>query len=41
MVSEDMKDLTKEEISPIYEKNYWVKAKCYQLPYGLDIVVLD
>lgn len=37
----NMKDLTEEDVAPIYEKNYWFKAKCYQLPSGLDLAVFD
>ena len=36
-----MKDLTVEDVAPIYEKNYWGKAKCDQLPSGLDLAVFD
>ena len=37
----NMKDLTVEDVAPIYEKNYWGKAKCDQLPSGLDLAVFD
>ena len=37
----NMKDLTVEEVAPIYEKNYWGRAKCDQLPSGLDLAVFD
>ena len=37
----NMKDLTVEYVAPIYEKNYWGKAKCDQLPSGLDLAVFD
>ena len=39
--TKDMEDLTKEDVAPIYEKNYWLRAKCAQLPYGLDLAVMD
>ena len=37
----NMKDLTVEDVAPIYEKNYWGRAKCDQLPSGLDLAVFD
>ena len=37
----NMKDLTVEDVAPIYEKNYWARAKCDQLPSGLDLAVFD
>ena len=39
--TKDMEDLTKEDVAPIYEKNYWLRAKCNQLPSGLDLAVMD
>lgn len=39
--TKDMKELTPEDVAPIYEKNYWGKAKCDQLPAGLDLAVFD
>jgi lysozyme family protein len=39
--TKDMKELTKEDVAPIYEKNYWLRAKCDQLPSGLDLAVMD
>ena len=39
--TKDMEDLTKEDVAPIYEKNYWLRAKCDQLPSGLDLAVMD
>ena len=39
--TKDMEDLTKEDVAPIYEKNYWLRAKCKQLPAGLDLAVMD
>ena len=36
-----MKDLTVEDVSPIYKKGYWDKCKCDSLPSGLDLVVFD
>ena len=37
----NMKDLTVEDVAHIYEKNYWGRAKCDQLPSGLDLAVFD
>ena len=39
--TKDMEDLTKEDVAPIYEKNYWLRAKCNPLPSGLDLAVMD
>ena len=39
--TKDMKDLLVEDVAPIYEKNYWQKAKCDHLPSGLDLSVFD
>jgi len=39
--TKDMKELTKKDVAPIYEKNYWLRAKCDQLPSGLDLAVMD
>jgi lysozyme family protein len=37
----EMKDLTVEDVEPIYEENYWDKCKCGELPTGLDLCVFD
>jgi len=37
----DMKDLTVEDVAPIYKKNYWDKCKCNDLDSGLDWAVFD
>ena len=37
----DMKDLSVYDVSPIYKLNYWLKAKCDQLPIGVDYVIFD
>ena len=39
--TKDMKDLTVEDVAPIYEKNYWGKVKGDDLPSGLDLCVFD
>ena len=39
--TKDMKDLTREDVEPIYKKNYWDRVKGDQLPQGLDLCVFD
>jgi len=39
--TKDMKDLTVEDVAPIYKKGYWDKLKGDQLPSGLDLCVFD
>jgi len=39
--TKDMKDLTFDDVAPIYRKNYWDKMKCEDLPSGLDLCVFD
>ena len=39
--TKDMKDLTEEDVGPIYKKNYWDRCKCDHLPSGLDLAVFD
>lgn len=39
--TKDMRDLTVEDVAPIYRKNYWDKLKADQLPSGLDLCVFD
>jgi lysozyme family protein len=39
--TKDMKDLTVEDVAPIYEKNYWGRMKCDDIPAGLDLCVFD
>jgi lysozyme family protein len=39
--TKDMKDLTVEDVAPIYEKNYWGRVKGDELPSGLDLCVFD
>ena len=39
--TKDMKDLTVEDVAPIYRKNYWDKIKADSLPSGLDLCVFD
>ena len=37
----NMKDLTVEDVAPIYKKNYWGRAKCDHIPSGLDLFLFD
>ena len=39
--TKEMKDLTLEDVEPIYKKNYWDKIKGDDLPDGLDLCVFD
>lgn len=39
--TKDMVDLLVEDVAPIYEKNYWGRTKCDDLPSGLDLCVFD
>jgi lysozyme family protein len=39
--TKDMKDLTIEDVSPIYKKSYWDRVKGDDLPAGLDLCVFD
>ena len=37
--TKDMKDLTVEDVAPIYKKNYWDRVKGDDLPSGLDLCI--
>lgn len=39
--TKDMKDLTVEDVAPIYKKSYWDRVKGDDLPSGLDLAVFD
>ena len=39
--TKNMRDLTFDDVAPIYRKNYWDKMKCDDLPSGLDLCVFD
>lgn len=39
--TKDMKELTKEDVEPIYKKNYWDRVKGDDLPEGLDLCIFD
>ena len=36
-----MQNLTKEDVAPIYKKNYWDRVKADQIPEGLNLCVFD
>ena len=39
--TKDMKDLTVEDVAPIYQENYWNRVRGDDLPAGLDLCVFD
>ena len=39
--TKDMKDLTVEDVAPIYKKEYWDRCKCDELESGVDWTVFD
>lgn len=39
--TKDMKELTVEDVAPIYQKNYWNRVRGDDLPAGLDLCVFD
>ena len=39
--TKSMRDLTVEDVAPIYRKNYWDRLKGDDLPSGLDLCVFD
>lgn len=39
--TKNMRDLTFEDVAPIYKKNYWDRVKGDSLPAGLDLCVFD
>ena len=38
---EGMRDLTMEDVTPIYHRNYWERCRCQDLPSGVDWAVMD
>lgn len=38
---QEMRDLTPDDVAPIYKKNYWNRVKGDQLPSGLDWACFD
>ena len=41
VTEDDMRSLTKKDVVPIYEKNYWTRISGDDLPSGIDFAVLD
>ena len=39
--TKEMKDLTVEDVAPIYKKEYWDRCKCDDLESGVDWAVFD
>jgi len=39
--TKDMKDLTFDDVAPIYKENYWNRCKCSDLESGVDWAVFD
>jgi len=39
--TKDMKELTFEDVAPIYRKNYWDRIRGDSLPSGLDLCIFD
>ena len=39
--TKDMKELTHEDVAPIYKKGYWDRVKGDDLPEGLDLCIFD
>ena len=38
---ERMRNLTVEDVTPIYRRNYWERCRCQDLPDGIDRAVFD
>ena len=41
VTEQEMRDLSVEQVAPIYKKNYWDRCKCDDLPSGADWSVFD
>ena len=41
VTQDDMKKLTKEDVKPLYKKNYWDAVRGDELPTGLDYAAFD
>jgi len=41
VTEQDMRDLTPEDVSPLYKTKYWDKVRADDLPAGVDYVVFD
>lgn len=38
---QDMRNLTKEMVAPLYRKKYWDACRCNDMPAGVDYLVFD
>lgn len=36
-----MRELTKSDVKPLYQRKYWNACRCSELPSGLDLCVFD
>jgi len=41
ITEDEMKSLTVADVTPIYKKNYWDRARCDDLQSGVDFAVFD
>lgn len=41
VTEQEMRDLTVEDVAPIYKNNYWDRGKCDDLPSGVDWCIFD
>ena len=41
VTEEEMKSLTVDDVTPIYKRNYWDRARCDDLKSGVDFAVFD
>jgi len=41
VTEQEMRDLTSDDVAPIYKKNYWDKVRGDDLPSGVDWVAFD
>ena len=41
LTAEDLKQITSEEVSSIYQANYWTSTLCDSLPPGVDLMCFD
>lgn len=41
VTEEEMKNLTVQDVTPLYKKNYWNACRCDDLPEGVDYAVFD
>ena len=41
VTEQEMRDLTPEDVAPIYKKNYWDRVRADDLPAGLDWACFD